>query len=152
MFASLVYLALVQVACALSIPQDDLSARTTHHHQKRLVTGAKVALGLCIPGAVLVVGLGVFIMVLYPAQLRKLRRQNPGTEVGLSDLMNGKYPPKPAPPPPYAGHEGSSTNNSTEDATHPPEYPVHQQSVQPKTNTPSAPLTDAEARHAALMS
>jgi hypothetical protein len=116
-----------------------------------MVTGVKVALGLCIPGAVLVVGLGIFIMVLYPAQLRKLRRQNPGTEVGLAELMNGKYPPKPAPPPPYAGHEGSTTNNSTEDATHPPEYPVHQ-SVQPKTSTPSALPTDAEARHAALMS
>lgn len=150
MFSSLVYLALVQVACALSIPQNDLSTRSTHLHKRELATGVKVALGICIPGAALVVGLGLVILLFYPAQLRKLRRQNPGQEVGLADLMNGKYPPKPAPPPPYAGHDTSTTNNSTEDATLPPSYPV--QSVQPKTNTHAAPTTDAEARHAALMS
>jgi hypothetical protein len=148
MFSSLVYLALVQVACAFSIPQNNLSTRSTHVQKRELATGVKVALGICIPGAALVLGLGLVILIFYPAQLRKLRRENGGRDVTMADLMNGKYPPKPAPPPPYTGPDASTTNNSTEDTTLPPSYPV-----QPRHNAPhAAPTTDAEARHAALRS
>ncbi|KAH4128659.1 hypothetical protein HBI24_054160 [Parastagonospora nodorum] len=151
MFSTLVYLALVQVACALSIPQADLSTRSTHVQKREISTGVKVALGICIPGAVLVVGLGLVVLLMYPAQLRKLRKQNGGQDVSLADLMNGQYPPKPKPapppPPPYTGHDASNAH-STEDTTLPPSYPV-----QPQNDTHhAAPTTGAETRHSAPMS
>ncbi|KAH7069851.1 hypothetical protein BKA63DRAFT_394857, partial [Paraphoma chrysanthemicola] len=80
-----VLFALVHLATALPTQE-----QATHHLQKRLETGPIVALSICIPGAALVLGLGIGIMWLYPKQLRKLRAQNPGREVGFADLMNGR--------------------------------------------------------------
>jgi hypothetical protein len=157
MFSNLIYFALLQVACGLAINQphessNKMEARSAHL-QKRLETGVKVALGICIPGAVLVVGLGLVVLLLYPSQLRKLRRENPGADVGLADLMNGKVTHHPAPPPYTAGHNASTNDTSSVDV------PAYSTTATPKadTNAPTAPppaasaLSPAEARHAALV-
>lgn len=150
---SFVYFALLQVAYSLAIAQprdaassNDLATRSPHL-QKRMETGVKVALGICIPGAVLVVGLGLVVLLMYPAQLKKLRRQNPGAEIGLNELMTGKVTQRPAPPPYSANHRDSAADDSSMDApAYEPPKPVQTATT---TVTPTAP---AEARHSALMS
>jgi hypothetical protein len=157
MFSNLIYFALLQVACGLSIHNPHGGSNTNEARsprlERRLETGVKVALGICIPGAVLVVGLGLVVLLLYPSQLRKLRRENPGADVGLADLMNGKVTHHPAPPPYTAGRTASTDASST--ASHAPAYST----ATPKAdaNAPTAPppaaaaLSPAEARHAALV-
>ncbi|KAH7400655.1 hypothetical protein DE146DRAFT_631750 [Phaeosphaeria sp. MPI-PUGE-AT-0046c] len=146
MFSTLLYLAtLLQVANGLAIP--DASTPHTNHLQKRLQTGGKVALGICIPGAVLVFGLGLVVVVFYPSQLKKLRRENAEAQLALDELRNGKV--QHAPPPPYVAGENNS-GDADRTGSDAPAYET----------TPTAPaaprpvvhaVTPAEARHAALM-
>ncbi|KAL5115994.1 hypothetical protein ACEQ8H_006111 [Pleosporales sp. CAS-2024a] len=133
MLSTIVYLALVQLAYAASIPQTTQGRPV----EKRLATGSKVAIGLCVPGAVLLIGLFCVVVCLYPSQLKKLRKQTDGRDITFSDLMtNGRAVPKPAaPPPPYSAPDSASINQ-------PPGY----------ANADAQPTTDAQARHAALMS
>lgn len=150
MFSTLLYLAtLLQIASGLAIP--DTSAPHTNHLQKRLQTGGKVALGICIPGAVLVFGLGLVVVVFYPSQLKKLRRENAAAQLQLDELRNGKV--QHAPPPPYvAAENGDGAERTTSDA---PAYDTTTATTAPAA--PQAPrpvvhaVTPAEARHAALM-
>jgi hypothetical protein len=154
MASTLLYLALLQVASALALPVSTSSTTqpTTHRlHRRELATGVKVALGICIPGAVLVVGLFVVIIAFYPAQLRKLRAQNPGQQIGLAELMTGKA----APPPYSAEHDGSSSvvvghegmGQGTVGGGH---GAVNgSETVVPKNNV-APPGYNTDARHAAL--
>jgi hypothetical protein len=158
MFSTLVYLALLQVASVygLAIPEPHstlLSTSTsqphTHRLQRRLATGAKVALGICIPGAVLVVGLFLVIIAFYPAQLRKLRRENPGAQIGLTELMTGKPTHVNAPPPYTAEHDGSSSGEVVNG------HGATNVNAVPKNNDAAygavpPPTYNVEARHAAL--
>lgn len=152
MLSTILYLAtLLQIASGLAIP--DPSAPHTNHLQKRLQTGGKVALGICIPGAVLVFVLGLVVVVFYPSQLKKLRRENAEAQLQLDELRNGKV--HVAPPPPYVADEnGDGAERTTSDA------PAYDTAGQNATTTPAAPqqprpvahaVTPAEARHAALM-
>lgn len=150
MLSTILYLAtLLQIASGLAIP--DPSAPHTNHLQKRLQTGGKVALGICIPGAVLVFALGLVVVVFYPSQLKKLRRENAEAQLALDELRNGKV--QHAPPPPYVADDNNDGNaeRTTSDA------PAYETAA---TTTPAAPaaprpvahaVTPAEARHAALM-
>jgi hypothetical protein len=151
MFSSLIFFAALQVACALSIDQprggsNNFQARSANLQKRGMATGVKVALGICIPCAALVVILGLVILWGYPAQLRKYRRENPGAQVGLAELMNGKVTQHPAPPP-YNAHHTPTINKPSSEATDLPSY-----ELQPKSESHAAPPTEAEARHAALMS
>jgi hypothetical protein len=155
-FSTLIYLALLHVASVngLAIPDPHSTLSTpstqpqpTHRLHRRLATGVKVAIGICVPGAVLVVGLGLFILALYPAQKRKLQRQNPGAQIGLAELMNGKVTQQSAPPPYEAGHDGVGNGVDGNGAV-----PVN---AVPKNNESQhggapPPTYNVEARHAAL--
>jgi hypothetical protein len=152
MFYSFIYFALFQVAYSLAIaidtPHPDvpstLQPRSSHLDKRGITTGEKVAIGICVPAAALAVGLGIVILAMYPAQLRKLRAQNGGADVTLADVMNGKVTQRPAPPP-YTANRPSTANETTSesDAADPPSYPV-----QPKSDTHVAPPVSAEARQA----
>jgi hypothetical protein len=151
MFSPLVSLALLCASAAALPTSTSTTSSATHHLARReLATGVKVALGICIPGAVLVVGLFIVILAFYPAQLRKLRAQNPGANVGLTELMNGKV----APPPYSAEHDGSSSVVVGHEGMGRPEGNVgvngNGAEVPPASVAP--PTYNAEARHAALMS
>jgi hypothetical protein len=93
-------------------------------------------LGLTIPGAALVIGLAIVIIWFYPAQLRKLRKENPGAQIGLAELMNGKVTQHHAPPV-YTEHHPSTENDIP---SHPP----------PRHDATPLPSYEADARHAAL--
>lgn len=146
--SSLLYLAaLLQIASGLAIPSE-ASSPHTNHLQKRLQTGGKVALGICIPGAVLVFILGMVVVVFYPSQLKKLRRENAEAQLALDELRNGKV--EHAPPPPYvAGESGNEGERTASDA------PAYDATTAPAAPTQPRPVahavTPAEARHAALM-
>ncbi|KAJ4363894.1 hypothetical protein N0V83_009346 [Neocucurbitaria cava] len=152
MFSELLFFALLQVVSALSIerPSRESTARSTHLQRRELATGSKVAIGICVPAAALVVGLGIGIMWLYPRQLRKLREQNPGAEVGLRELMEGRVA-RPAAPsvktlPPYTERQASVTKDSSLDSSDAPtQQPMHAESA-------TAPPPAAEPRHTAPIS
>jgi hypothetical protein len=154
MFSPLLSLALL-CASASALPTPSTTSTTHHLARRELATGVKVALGICIPGAALVVGLFVVILAFYPAQLRKLRAQNPGANVGLTELMNGKV----APPPYSAEHDGSSSvvvghegMGRQEGAGVNGAVNGNAGAVPATTNAVPPPTYNAEARHAALMS
>tara|TARA_R110002003_G_scaffold131_9_gene12368 strand:- start:8211 stop:8636 length:426 start_codon:yes stop_codon:yes gene_type:complete len=132
-----VLFALLHIASAL--PTTTAGSKATHRLQKRLETGPIVALSICIPGAALVLGLGIGILWLYPKQLRKLRAQNPGREVGFADLMNGRVSTQA--PPVYKEHEGSEHELDTYSAP-------GQEPARPVPVAQAGPPPDA--RHAAL--
>ena len=152
MISELLFFTLLQLAFGFPIEHSSRELDTRSALQPRgLATGSKVAIGLCVPGGALVVGLGIGIMCLYPRQLRKLREENPGAEVGLRELMEGRVTKPAAPqvvdsPPPYEERRGSVTKDTSLTSSDPP--------AQPATNaTSGAVLPSAvEARHAALMS
>lgn len=134
MFSTILFFALLQVVCGLSIsrPSRDSNAPSAHLQSRGLDTGSKVAIGICVPAVAFVFGLGIGIMYLYPAQLRKLRRQNPGAEVGLRELMDGRVsrPRQAAPqtttathtePPPYTERHASVAHEATLGASGAPE-------------------------------
>ena len=150
MLSTFIYFALMGMSSALAIGQPrstaDQPQPRTVHLQKRLDTGSKIALGICVPVAAFVVGLGVAILMMYPAQLRKLRQQNPGAEIGLNELMTGRIGRRPAPPP-YDANDAAAANKLSSETTDPPSYPAPAQ-----TNARPEPTTDVQARHAALMS
>ena len=143
MFTTLLSFALFQAAHALAIAaaQDTTPLSTsnspTHHLSKRVTTGVKVAVGICVPAAALAVGLGVVILAMYPAQLRKLRAQNGGADVTLADVMNGKVVQRPAPPPYHEANRDSTTTAGDEARGEPPSYPV-----QPKADTTTTATTN----------
>jgi hypothetical protein len=141
MISQLFFFALLQTVCGLSIRHphgatNDILARSARLQPREIDTSVKVALGLCIPGAALVIGLALVIVWFYPAQLRKLRKENPGAQIGLAELMNGKVTQHHAPPV-YSEHHPSTVHQTS---VHPP----------PKTDAQSLPAYDADARHAAL--
>ncbi|KAF2026619.1 hypothetical protein EK21DRAFT_73804 [Setomelanomma holmii] len=144
--------ALLQVAYAA--PATSSPDSGTHRLQKRLDTGPIVALSICLPGAALVLGLGLGILWFYPAQLRKLRAANPGREVGFADLMGGRQTQRQgsghATLPVYKEHEGS--DHELEDVVHGDAPPAP--TVPAATAQPMAPRYEAQpppdARHAAL--
>ncbi|CAO2649673.1 Nn.00g009650.m01.CDS01 [Neocucurbitaria sp. VM-36] len=152
MISELFFCALLQVASGLAIERwgRELDTHSAHLQRRELATGSKVAIGICVPAAALVVGLGIGIMWLYPRQLRKLREQNPGAEVGLRELMEGRVT-RPAAPqsvktlPPYEERQGSVTKDVSLESSELP--------AQPTTNATSraAPPAAAEARHAPLV-
>jgi len=141
MLSSLIYFALLQVACALSIarPRSE-SNNPARLHSRDLTVNEKVAIGICVPGAALVVGLGIFILVLYPSQTRKLRQQNPGAQIGFAEVMAGRVTHQA--PPKYT--EQDSTNDLPLQNLSAPAQPT------PRDDTRPAQQTPAEARHAAL--
>lgn len=113
MFPPLLPVLFALLHLAIALPTTT-GSKDTHRLQKRLETGPIVALSICIPGAALVLGLGIGILWLYPKQLRKLRAQNPGREVGFADLMNGRVSTQA--PPVYKEHEGSEHELDTHSA------------------------------------
>jgi hypothetical protein len=132
---------MLQVVCGLSIRDphgttNNILARTARLQPREIDTSIKVALGLCIPGAALVIGLAIVIVYFYPAQLRKLRKENPGAQIGLAELMNGKVTQHHAPPV-YSEHHPSTVNQTTVHST-------------PKTDAQPLPTYEADARHAGL--
>jgi hypothetical protein len=148
MLSSLIFFALLQVACGLAIEQprggsNSNPARSTPLQSRGLDVGSKVAIGICIPGVAFVVVLGLGIMWLYPAQLRKLRKANPGVEVGLREVMNGGVAKQPAPPPMYTEHDASTSNVAALEASH-----AHGHST-PKSDAPTTPRLSADAKHGA---
>jgi hypothetical protein len=148
MLSSLVFFALLHVVCGLSIERlrsgsNNNPAQSAHLQPRGLDTGSKVALGICVPAVAFVFGLGLGILWFYPAQLRKLRRENPGAQVGLRELMDGKVTRRP-PPPLYTEHDTSTANKPSLDASDAPGHPT------PKSNSRAALSPPAEARHAAL--
>ena len=152
MISELFFFALLQVVSGLAIEHSsrELDTRSAHLQRRELATGSKVAIGICVPAAALVIGLGIGIMWLYPRQLRKLREQNPGAEVGLRELMEGRVT-RPAAPqsvktlPPYEERQVSVTKDDSLDSSEPPAQPT------PNATPRAAPPSDAEARHAALV-
>lgn len=77
------FLALLQVTSAA--PATSSPDISTHNLQKRLATGSTIAIGICVPALVLVVGLGLGILYFYPEQRRKLRAQNARREADLAN-------------------------------------------------------------------
>ncbi|OAL50896.1 hypothetical protein IQ07DRAFT_598916 [Pyrenochaeta sp. DS3sAY3a] len=146
MSSAFLFFALLQVAHCLSI---DLSARSanahsTKLHSRELATGSKVAIGVCIPAVVLVSGLGFFIMVTYPRQLRKWKRQKEEEEIRLQNkIARGSASHE---LPPYSERQASVGNPDAEGAPTAPEQHL------PRANPEPAPLTAAQTRHAALFS
>lgn len=113
MLSALFSFALLQVASALSIslPHNNEARSTTHHIQARgLTVNEKVAIGICIPGAGLVVILALIVFCMYPAQTRKLRRENPGVKIGFAEVMAGRVEQPGGEPPKYSAR--SSTNGA----------------------------------------
>jgi hypothetical protein len=148
MLSSLIFFALLHVVCGLSIerPRSDSNnnpAQSAHLQSRGLDTGSKVAIGICVPAVAFVFGLGLGILWFYPAQVRKLKKENPGAQVGLRELMNGKVTQRPAPPQ-YTEHDASTANKPPSEASDAPGY----QTTKSDSRTASPPL--AEARHAAL--
>jgi hypothetical protein len=148
MLSSFIYFALLQVVSGLAIEQsrsasNNIAARSARLQAREIDTSVKVALGLCIPGAALVIGLAIVIVYFYPAQLRKLRKQHPDRDVGLADLMNGKVVQHPAPPP-YSAHHDSPPHDPSSGTNDAPVY------TPPKSGFHAEAADPAEARHAAL--
>lgn len=83
------FFAALQVASA--VPATSPPDSGTHRLQKRLDTGAQIAIGICVPCVALVVGLGIGIMWFYPEQRRKLRAQNARRETELANRSNGRH-------------------------------------------------------------
>jgi hypothetical protein len=112
MLSTLIYFALLQVACALSIERP-LSERSSHLQSRALSTNEKVAIGICIPGAALVLGMGFIVLCMYPAQTRKLRKANPGAEIGFAEVMAGKVtqPQQQHAPPKYTPQTNAAAAN-----------------------------------------
>lgn len=148
MLSSLIFFALLHVACGLSIERprsgsNNNLAQSAHLQSRGLDTGSKVALGICVPAVAFVFGLGIGILWFYPAQLRKLRKENPGAQVGLRELMEGRVTQQPAPPV-YTEHDASTANEPSLEASNALGHPT------PKYESRAAPPPLAEARHAAL--
>lgn len=144
MFASLVYFSLLQVACAAAINQPRSGTIGARLQKRGVATGSIVAIAVCVPAAALVVGLGIFIFVLYPSQQRKWKAE----QVRLAELKLGRDAHQAAPPP-YNAQEGSTavTNEPRTEETNAPNY-----TSQPQTNAPPTEAANSQARHAALMS
>jgi hypothetical protein len=141
MLSTIIYFALLQVVCGLPhgvqrSTSDNNLARSAPLQSRDIDTSVKVALGLTIPGAALVIGLAIVIIWFYPAQLRKLRKENPGAEIGLAELMNGRVTERPAPPV-YTEHHPSTVNDT-------PSHPT------PRYEATPVPAYEADARHTAL--
>lgn len=108
----MLFFALLQVAAAAPVASSpDLS---THRHQKRIDTGSKIAIGICVPSVALVVGLGMGILWFYPEQRRKLKAQNARREAFLAERQRrgSEHTTLPV----YKEHEGS--DHELEDAAH----------------------------------
>ncbi|KAF3040399.1 hypothetical protein E8E11_001133 [Didymella keratinophila] len=122
----------------------------THRLQKRLETGSKIAIGICVPCVALVLGLGMGILWFYPEQRRKLKARNARREAFLAERerRGSGHTTLPA----YKEHEGS--DHELDDVTY------RTAPTAPTAPAPSAaparlgrryeaqPSTDA--RHAAL--
>ncbi|KAF2829522.1 hypothetical protein CC86DRAFT_368520 [Ophiobolus disseminans] len=152
MLSTLIYFALLQVACALSIEQRSDSsnhpARSARLQSRSLTKNEKVAIGICVPGAALVVGMGIVVMMMYPAQTRKLRRANPGAHVGFAEVMAGRVTH--TAPPKYTEHDESVDNLPLQDLNadgRPTPRPEPRATLQTPVPAQQAPV---DARHAAL--
>ena len=148
------FLALLQVASAA--PANLFLDTGTQRFQKRLETGPKIALGICIPSAALVLGLGIGILWFYPEQRRKLRAQNSRREIDSANLPDGgnrqRQGSEHATLPIYKEHEGSDheleavAHGDTPASLTAPT--VSAATAQPSQRYEAQPPTDA--RHAAL--
>ena len=100
------FFAFLQVASA--VPANSRSDASTHHLQKRLPTGSKIALGICVPCVVLVVALGAWILWGYPKARRELRERNARQEIELArkQRQGSEHGTLPV----YRQHEGSEEN------------------------------------------
>ncbi|OSS52396.1 hypothetical protein B5807_03080 [Epicoccum nigrum] len=100
------FFAFLQVASA--VPTNSQSDANKHHLQKRLATGSKIAIGICVPCVALVVVLGLWIMWGYPKARRELREQNARREIELArkQRQGSEHGTLPA----YRQHEGSDEN------------------------------------------
>src|SRR5690242_1331960 len=112
------FFALLQVAYAAPATlSPDIG---THHLLKRLEAGPKIALGICIPAAALVLGLGLGILWFYPEQRRRLRAENARREVNHANRSGGRERQRQgsehATLPVYKEHEGS--DHELEDVAH----------------------------------
>jgi hypothetical protein len=142
------FFALLQVASAT--PATSSPDSGTHRFQKRLDTGSKIAIGICVPCVALVVGLGIGILWFYPEQRRKLKAQNARREAFLAERQRrgSEHTTLPV----YKEHEGS--DHELEDVAHRPAPAA------PIAPAPSAAPTQlgrrydahssTDARHAAL--
>lgn len=146
------FFALLRVAYAA--PATSSPDTGTHRHQKRLAAGPTIAIGICIPAAALVLGLGLGILWFYPAQRRKLREQNARREAALAEgaRHRQRQGSEHVTLPVYKEHEGS--DHELEDVEH-ENIPaalvaptVSTATAQPGQKYEAQPPSDA--RHAAL--
>ncbi|KAJ4986827.1 hypothetical protein SVAN01_07632 [Stagonosporopsis vannaccii] len=144
------FLQAASAAPATSPPNTD-----THRLQKRLETGSKIAIGICVPCVALVVGLGIGIMWFYPEQRRKLRAQNARREIDLanrsSERQGQRQGSEHATLPVYKEHQAE--DHELENGAHgftPVALPAPALAAppQPGQRHEAQPLTDV--RHAAL--
>lgn len=145
MSSAFLFFALVQVAHCLSV---DLSARSSSAHStklrpRELATGSKVAIGICIPAVFLVTGLGFFILVTYPRQLRKWKRQKEEEQIRLDKITRATASHE---LPPYTERQASVGSPVAQGVSNAPGQQL------PRANPEPAPLTAAQTRHAALFS
>lgn len=112
------FFALLQVAYAA--PATLSADIDTRRLQKRLEAGPKIALGICIPAAALVLGLGLGILWFYPEQRRRLRAENAIREANSANRTGGRERQRQgsehATLPVYKEHEGS--DHELEDVAH----------------------------------
>lgn len=133
------FFAFLQVASA--VPTNSHSDANRHHLQKRLATGSKIALGICVPCVAIVFVLGAWILWGYPKARRELREQNARREIELARKQ--RQGSEHATLPVYRQHEGSE-----EDVA----YGNTQAAVTAPTATaqPGRGYEPTDARHAAL--
>lgn len=106
------FFALLQVASAA--PATSSPDTGTHRLQKRLPTGSKIAIGICVPCVALVLGLGMGILWFYPEQRRKLKAQNARRAAFIAERQ--RQGSEHATLPVYKEHEGS--DHELEDVAH----------------------------------
>lgn len=156
-----VYLAVLQVTCATlfqvaaAAPATSSPESGPHRLQKRLATGSIIAIGICVPAVVLVLGLGIGILWFYPEQRRKLRAQNARRAAALANQTNGRERQRQGSGhttlPAYKEHEGSEhelEDVADGDVPAVSNAPTTASTVQPGQRLEAQPPTDA--RHAAL--
>ena len=136
------FFAFLQIVSA--VPANPHSDASTHHLQKRLATGSKIALGICVPCVAIVFFLGAWILWGYPKARRELREQNARREIELArkQRQGSEHGTLPV----YRQHEGSEEDvayGSTQAAVTAP-------AVSAATAQPGRGYEPSDARHAAL--
>jgi len=73
-----------------------------------MTVNEKVAIGICIPGAALVLILGLIVFCMYPMKTRQLRRENPGAKIGFAEVMAGRVEQQDGSPPKYSARSSTA--------------------------------------------